>query len=53
MHWDTFIQDSYSTVEGDGDVGSSRYEPTLLPPCPTIRVLHYSKYQRSTHYISK
>ena len=27
--------------EGMGDVGSARYEPTLLPPCPTIRVLSY------------
>ena len=24
--------------EGMGDVGSARYEPVLLPPCPTIRV---------------
>ena len=28
--------------EGMGDVGSARYEPVLLPPCPTIRVLSYS-----------
>ena len=28
--------------EGKGDVGSARYEPALLPPCPTIRVLSYS-----------
>ena len=28
--------------EGKGDVGSVRYEPALLPPCPTIRVLSYS-----------
>ena len=28
--------------EGMGDVGSARYEPALLPPCPTIRVLGYS-----------
>ena len=28
--------------EGIGDVGSPRYEPALLPPCPTIRVLSYS-----------
>ena len=26
---------------GMGDVGSARYEPALLPPCPTIRVLSY------------
>ena len=23
--------------EGMGDVGSARYEPALLPPCPTIK----------------
>ena len=28
--------------EGMGDVGSARYEPALLPPCPTTRVLNYS-----------
>ena len=28
--------------EGMGDVGSARYEPALLPPCPTIWVLSYS-----------
>ena len=28
--------------EGMGDVGSAWYEPALLPPCPTIRVLSYS-----------
>ena len=28
--------------EGMGDVGSARYEPALLSPCPTIRVLSYS-----------
>ena len=28
--------------EGIGEVGSARYEPALLPPCPTIRVLSYS-----------
>ena len=31
-----------------GDVGSARYEPALLPPCPTIRVSCYSNCQRST-----
>ena len=40
----------FSTVEifqweGMGDVGSSRYEPALLPPCPTIRVLSHSNCQ--------
>ena len=28
--------------EAMGDVGSARYDPALLPPCPTIRVLSYS-----------
>ena len=28
--------------EGMGDAASARYEPALLPPCPTIRVLSYS-----------
>ena len=28
--------------EGMGDVGPARYEPALLPPCLTIRVLSYS-----------
>ena len=28
--------------EGMGDVGSARYEPALLSPCPTIRALSYS-----------
>ena len=28
--------------EGMRDVGSARYEPALLPPCPTITVLSYS-----------
>ena len=28
--------------EGMGNVGSARYEPALLPPYPTIRVLSYS-----------
>ena len=27
--------------EGMGDVGSTRYEPALLPPCPTARALSY------------
>ena len=28
-------------LEGMGDVGSARYEPAPLPPCPTIRILSY------------
>ena len=28
--------------EGMGEVGSARYEPALLPPCPSIRALSYS-----------
>ena len=31
--------------EGMGEVGSARYEPALLPPCPSIRVLRYSNCQ--------
>ena len=38
--------------EGMGDVGSARYEPALLPPCPTIRVLSYrdSKFSEIQHF---
>ena len=39
--------------EGTGEVGSARYEPALLPPCPSIRVLCYSNCQRSTHSSSR
>ena len=35
--------------EGIGEVGLARYEPALLPPCPSIRVLCYSNCQRYTH----
>ena len=31
--------------EGMGEVRSARYEPALLPPCPSIRVLSYSNCQ--------
>ena len=31
--------------EGMGEVGSARYEPALLPPCPSIRVLSCSNMQ--------
>ena len=31
--------------EGMGEVGSARYEPALLPPCPSIKVLSYSNCQ--------
>ena len=31
--------------EGMGNVGSARYEPALLPPCPTIRALNCSNKQ--------
>ena len=34
--------------EGMGEVGLARYEPALLPPCPSIRALCYSNCQRST-----
>ena len=31
--------------EGMGEVGSARYEPSLLPSCPSISVLNYSNCQ--------
>ena len=31
--------------KGMGEVGSARYEPALLPPCQSIRVLSYSNCQ--------
>ena len=31
--------------EGMGEVGSAGYEPALLPPCPSIRVLSYNNCQ--------
>ena len=34
---------------GMGDVGSASYEPALLPPCPTIRVLT-GKYSEIQHF---
>ena len=34
-----------SQCEGMGEVGSARYEPALLPRCPSIRVLSYSNCQ--------
>ena len=48
-----FEKDNYSTVRGDGEVGSARYEPALLPPCQSIRVLRYSNCQRSSHSMSR
>ena len=39
--------------EGMGEVGSARYEPALLPPCPSTRVLSYSNCPRSTHSSSR
>ena len=51
MEQDTLKHDNYSTVGADGDVGSARYEPALLPPCPTIWVLSYSNCQRSAKSI--
>ena len=48
-HWQTSkltLKVLVTTIDaqwkGMGDVGSARYEPALLPPCPTIRVLSYS-----------
>ena len=56
FHWCTrarYNRIITAQLEGMGDVGSARYEPALLPPCLTIRVLSYSNGQRSTHSISK
>ena len=39
MHWDTLNRIITAQWEGMGDVGSTRYEPALLPPRLTIRVL--------------
>ena len=39
--------------EGMGDVGSARYEPALLPPCPTIRVLSNSNYSANISNVSR
>ena len=47
MHWDTFEQDNYSTVGGDGDVGSSRYKLALYFPHARPYVLSYSNCKRS------
>ena len=46
-------QDNYSTVGGDRDVGSARYEPALLPSCPTIKVLILRHYSDSNKYVNK
>ena len=32
------VETIHAQWEGMGDAGSARYEPALLPPCPTIRV---------------
>ena len=41
-HWNRIMT---AQCEGMGEVGSARYEPALLPPCPSIRVLSYSNSQ--------
>ena len=44
--WDrltlTVLVATIDAQEGTGDAGSAKYEPALLPPRPTIRVLSYS-----------
>ena len=51
MHWEALKLNRIITAQwkGMGYVGLARYEPAILPPCPTIRVLSYSNCQRSTH----
>ena len=44
-HFETVIT---AQCDGMGEVGSARYEPALLPPCPSIRALCYSNCQRSS-----
>ena len=50
-----FVEFLTTQWEGMRDVGSARYEPALLPSCPTIRVLSYSstlrvKYKQDTDH---
>ena len=42
------LWNSIMTVQCEG-MGEARYEPALLPPCPSIRALSCSNCQRSTH----
>ena len=49
MHWDTYKQDNYSTVGGDGGCRVGEVRAGTTSPCPTIKVLCYSNCQRSTH----
>ena len=39
--------------EGMGDVGSVKYEPALLPPCPTIKVATVTVRDPSTPFLSE
>ena len=38
----TILNTQETQCEGMGEVGQARYEPALLPPCPSIRVSCYS-----------
>ena len=41
-HFNSYRNSRDNWCRVGGDVGSARYEPALLPPCPTISVLSYS-----------
>ena len=54
MYWDTFNQDNYSTVGGDGGCRVDEVQARTTSPVANhiIRVLSYSNCQRPTHSIS-
>ena len=45
MHWDTFKQDNYIIVGGDGGCRVSEIRTGTTSPCPTIRDLRYGNCQ--------
>ena len=56
MHWDTFKQDNYSTVRGDGGsrVGEVRAGTTSpMPEFPSTRMRVYFTIKTSTHYLTR
>ena len=53
MHQNTFKQDDYSTMGGDGGCRVGGVRAGTTSPMPDNKVLSYSNYLRSTHSISK
>ena len=51
MHWDTFKQDNYSTVGGDGGCRVSEVWAGTTSPMPDHKGLSYSNCPRSIHSI--